>query len=190
MLVFLIAEVLRDFWLAAPYAAGWFFLFSGTTISTWIVVLMIGFYFIIVWGALVRPLFSVGTPLNQLTSLRSPQLTALIVISRTHAWFLTIFGLGLLAPRWAQCLWGASGLGLYFPIFSKAGPFAAIALWLWLGVLDSIQGIAIGFLLLQTLSRVHVTATLAIAQILGSITVAIGECCTAVRMMWTVANLL
>ena len=66
-------------------------------------------------------------------------------------------------------------MGLYFPVFSVAGPYAAIALWLWLGVLDSIQGIAIGVLLLQTLSRVHVTATLAIAQILGSITVAIGR---------------
>lgn len=41
-------------------------------------------------------------------------------------------------------------------------------LWLWLGVLDAIQGVGLGMILLQTLSRLHVCATLAGAQLLGS----------------------
>ena len=42
-------------------------------------------------------------------------------------------------------------------------------LWLWLGVLDAIQGVGLGMILLQTLSRLHVCATLALAQMVGSI---------------------
>lgn len=41
-------------------------------------------------------------------------------------------------------------------------------LWLWLGVLDALQGVGLGMILLQTLSRLHVCATLAGAQLLGS----------------------
>ena len=51
--------------------------------------------------------------------------------------------MGLGAPRWAQMLWGVSGIGLYVPW--AGGPVAsAIAgrgLWLWLGVLDAVQGV-------------------------------------------------
>ena len=69
-------------------------------------------------------------------------------------------------------------------------------LWLWLGVLDAIQGVGLyvsfplkpgcqfltslppanrGMILLQTLSRLHVCATLAIAQMLGSVVVIIAR---------------
>ncbi len=49
-------------------------------------------------------------------------------------------------------------------------------LWLWLGVLDAIQGVGLGMILLQTLSRLHVCATLAGAQLLGSCVVMIARC--------------
>lgn len=46
-----------------------------------------------------------------------------------------------------------------------------LSLWLWLGVLDAVQGVGLGMILLQTLSRLHVCATLAFAQVIGSICV-------------------
>lgn len=48
-------------------------------------------------------------------------------------------------------------------------------LWLWLGVLDAVQGVGLGMILLQTLSRLHVCATLAGAQLLGSCVVMIAR---------------
>lgn len=49
------------------------------------------------------------------------------------------------------------------------------SLWLWLGVLDAVQGVGLGIILLQTLSRVHVAATLCIAQIIGSTSVLVAK---------------
>ena len=40
-------------------------------------------------------------------------------------------------------------MGLYVPWAGHAGPYAAIALWLWLGVLDAVQGVGLGMILLQ-----------------------------------------
>lgn len=48
-------------------------------------------------------------------------------------------------------------------------------IWLWLGVLDAIQGVGLGMILLQTLSRLHVCATLAGAQLLGSVVVMVAR---------------
>jgi hypothetical protein len=39
-----------------------------------------------------------------------------------------------------QMLWGTSSLALYVPWAGRAGPYLSISLWLWLGVLDAIQG--------------------------------------------------
>ena len=51
--------------------------------------------------------------------------------------------MGLGAPRWAQTLWSTSNMGHYLPW--TAGPVASglagRALWLWLGVLDAVQGV-------------------------------------------------
>lgn len=52
---------------------------------------------------------------------------------------------------------------------------SSTCIWLWLGVLDAIQGVGLGMILLQTLSRLHVCATLAGAQLLGSIVVMIAR---------------
>jgi hypothetical protein len=51
---------------------------------------------------------------------------------------------------------------------SVADRTSGTCLWLWLGVLDALQGVGLGMILLQTLSRLHVCATLAGAQLLGS----------------------
>jgi len=42
-------------------------------------------------------------------------------------------------------------------------------LWLWLGVLDSIQGVGIGMIMLGTLTRIHVACAIVITQVLGSV---------------------
>lgn len=68
-------------------------------------------------------------------------------------------------------LWGISNIGLYVPW--AGGPVASAlagrALWLWLGVLDAVQGVGFGMILLQTLTRLHVTFTLILAQMIGSL---------------------
>ena len=48
-----------------------------------------------------------------------------------------------------QMLWGTSSLALYIPWAGHAGPYLGISLWLWLGVLDAIQGVGLGMILLQ-----------------------------------------
>lgn len=72
-------------------------------------------------------------------------------------------------------LWGTSSLALYIPWAGAAGPYLGLSLWLWLGVLDAIQGVGLGMILLQTLSRLHVCATLAFAQVIGSICVMVAR---------------
>lgn len=46
-------------------------------------------------------------------------------------------------------LWGTSSLALYIPWAGHAGPYLGLSLWLWLGVLDAIQGVGLGMILLQ-----------------------------------------
>jgi alpha-1,3-glucan synthase len=95
-----------------------------------------------------------------------------------------------------KMLWGTSSLALYIPWAGRAGPYLGISLWLWLGVLDAVQGVGLGMILLQvtcrklpyhptwtlidiaipqTLSRLHVCATLAFSQIIGSVCVMVAR---------------
>ncbi|GAB1318283.1 alpha-1,3-glucan synthase [Madurella fahalii] len=91
--------------------------------------------------------------------------------SDEHTWLLPIFAIGLCAPRWAQEFWGTSGIGWYLPW--AGGPVGSAilsrCLWLWLGLLDNIQGVGLGMLLLATLTRQHVLTVLIWAQIVGSV---------------------
>ena len=79
--------------------------------------------------------------------------------------------MGLGAPRWAQLLWSTSNVGAYVPWAggAVASALAGRALWLWLGVLDALQGVGFGMILLQTLTRFHVLFTLLAAQVIGSV---------------------
>ena len=51
--------------------------------------------------------------------------------------------MGLGAPRWAQILWSTSNMGQYLPwtVGPVASGVAGRSLWLWLGVLDAVQGV-------------------------------------------------
>lgn len=56
--------------------------------------------------------------------------------------------------------WAATPLG---------GALVGRALWLWLGVLDAIQLVGFGMILLQTLTRLYVAFAVVCTQILGTI---------------------
>lgn len=68
-------------------------------------------------------------------------------------------------------LWGTSAIGAYLPWAGSAIASALLgrSLWLWLGVLDALQGVGFGMILLQTMTRFHICFTLIAAQVLGSI---------------------
>jgi alpha-1,3-glucan synthase len=92
-------------------------------------------------------------------------------LSKSHSWILPVFACGLGAPRWAQIWWGVSGMGLFLPWAGSYTTSALVSrsLWLWLGILDSLQGVGFGMILLQTLTRMHICFTLLASQVLGSI---------------------
>ncbi len=136
-----------------PYGRNWSFLWS-VPIPTYQILLLVIAFFIGVWGAL---------------------LGILTHFSKTHTWLLPVFAVGLGAPKWCQMMWGTSSLALYIPWAGSGGPYLGLSLWLWLGVLDAIQGVGLGMILLQTLSRLHVCATLAFSQIIGSVCVMIAR---------------
>lgn len=81
-------------------------------------------------------------------------LVVLTHFSKTHTWLLPVFAVGLGAPRWCQMLWGTSSLALYIPWAGSGGPYLGISLWLWLGVLDAVQGVGLGMILLQVCSSI------------------------------------
>ncbi|KAG8897345.1 Cell wall alpha-1,3-glucan synthase ags1, partial [Tulasnella sp. 403] len=153
VLWFLASEILRDYWLSGPYGRNWSFLWSAPIPKAAILALIIVF-FVIVWALLIG---------------------VLTYFAKTHTWLLPVFAVGLGAPRWCQMLWGTSSLALYIPWAGSAGPYLGTSLWLWLGVLDAVQGVGLGMILLQTLSRLHVCATLAFAQLIGCICVAVAR---------------
>jgi len=100
-------------------------------------------------------------------------------LSKSHSWIVPIFAIGLGAPRWCQMLWSTSNIGLYLPWAGDAVASALVSrsLWLWLGLLDTIQGVGFGMIFLQTLTRIHVAFTLIAAQVLGSIATIIARAC-------------
>ncbi|KAL6717287.1 Cell wall alpha-1,3-glucan synthase ags1 [Lecanora helva] len=150
ILWFFVVVIIQNYWLSAPYGRNWLYLWSSQHLPAWGVVILVLIFFIAIW-AIILYIFS--------------------VLSTHHSWVLPVFAMGLGAPRWAQMLWGISNIGTYVPW--AGGPIAsAVAgrcLWLWLGVLDAIQGVGFGMILLQTLTRFHVLFTLIAAQVLGSV---------------------
>jgi len=147
---FFIAVFVQNYFLASIYGRNWKYLWSSQHAPGWAIFLLILFFFVIVW-ALLLWWFS--------------------QLSTTHSWFIPIFAIGLGAPRWCQILWSCSNIGMYLPWAGSpvASALLGRGLWLWLGVLDSVQGIGFGMILLQTLTRFHITFTLVAAQVIGSV---------------------
>ena len=147
---FFMSVLVQNFFLSAPYGRNWLYLWSSQHAPGWLIALLVILFFIGVWAAVLY-IFN--------------------LLSRSHSWILPIFAIGLGAPRWGQMLWGTSGLGAYVPWAGSpvGSAIAGRALWLWLGVLDSLQGVGFGMILLHTLTRFHITFTLVSAQVLGSL---------------------
>lgn len=147
---YLFAVIIQNYFLSSVYGRNWFFLFSSSVLPTWAVVCLSLAFFIVMWGIV---------------------LLVLGKFSQAHPWLFPIFSVGLGAPRWAQMWWGCSRIGLWLPWAGSAvaGAVASRMLWLWLGLLDGIQGAGIGMILMLTLTRVHVAAAIVAAQVLGSI---------------------
>lgn len=156
VLWFFVTVVIQNFFLSAPYGRNWSFLWSSNHASGWQVMLLVLLFFIGVWAAF---------------------LWGLSILSKDHSWILPMFAIGLGAPRWAQIWWATSGIGQWLPWAGgyTSGALLSRSIWLWLGVLDSVQGVGLGMILLGTLTRVHVAFTLITAQVLGSIATMVGR---------------
>ncbi|KAL5338002.1 hypothetical protein BJX70DRAFT_408930 [Aspergillus crustosus] len=150
VLWFFFMVIIQTWFLAAATGRNWSFLWSSQHAKTWHVVLLVLGFFIILW-VLAMLLFR--------------------TLAKEHSWILPVFGLSLGSPLWAQTWWGTSNIGHYLPWTAglTAGALASRCLWLWLGLLNEIQQVGLGMILLQTLTRVHVCFVLVAAQALGSI---------------------
>ncbi|KAL2313149.1 Cell wall alpha-1,3-glucan synthase ags1 [Schizosaccharomyces pombe] len=151
---FCISVFLQNFWLSSLNGRSWSYLWDIGNIHQWQIFLLIVAFYIVLWALL---------------------LGVLAWISRTHSWIICVFGVGLGAPRWLQQFWATSNIGLYLPWAGYSGPYLGRTLWLWLGVLDAIQSVGIGMILLQTLTRRHVASTLMTGQIVGAVATMIGR---------------
>ncbi|KAK3698923.1 hypothetical protein LTR37_016710 [Vermiconidia calcicola] len=150
VLWFFIMVVIQNFFLSAPYGRNWLYLWSSQHLPTWGVALLVILFFVAIWAAMLQ---------------------YAAVLSKSHSWLMPIFAFGLGAPRWAQMLWGVSGIGQYVPWAGGAiaSAVAGRCLWLWLGVLDSLQNVGFGMIMLHTLTRFHISFVLILAQVLGSL---------------------
>ena len=119
---FFVVVVIQNYWLSAPYGRNWLYLWSSQHLGAWQIFLLVIFFFVAVWAAF---------------------LYVFALLSTSHSWILPIFAMGLGAPRWAQMLWGTSNIGQYVPWAGgpAASALAGRSLWLWLGVLDALQGV-------------------------------------------------
>jgi len=141
---FFVAVILQNFWLSAPYGRNWSYLWTGAN-PTWQIILLILIFFIGAWSAL---------------------LLILGLLSKSHSWILPVFAIGLGAPRWCQMLWGTTFIGYSLPWADigtgidriRTGLLVAKSLWLWLGVLDALQGVGFGMMLLQVRPHTSVNA--------------------------------
>lgn len=147
---FLVATFVQNLFLSAPYGRNWSYLWSSDHAPGWAIFLMLVLFFVIVWAGV---LFYFGH------------------LSVTHSWIIPIFAIGLGAPRWCQILWATSNIGQYLPWAGSpvASAILGRGLWLWLGVLDSIQGIGFGMIILQTMARFHCSFALMAGQCIGAI---------------------
>lgn len=146
---FFITVMIQSFFLSTLTGRNWSYLWSSKHTQVYQIVLLAIFFLIILWAAF---------------------LWAFGILSKTHTWILPLFAIGLGAPRWCQILWSCTPIGAYLPW--AGGPVASAmfgrGLWLWLGLLDSLQGVGFGMILLQTLTRAHIAATLVGAQVIGA----------------------
>lgn len=131
---FFVAVFIQNIFLSSPYGRNWAYLWSSKHAPSWAIFLLVVLFFVILW---ILALWTFST------------------LSSTHTWILPMFAVGLGAPRFCQILWSTSNIGTYLPWAGSplASALLGRSLWLWLGLLDSIQGVGFGMILLQTLGK-------------------------------------
>lgn len=151
---FLLLVAVQNYTLSPLYGRTWLFLFASPALPQWGALLVALGFFVGLWAALFWGLHRVAGAATK------------------HPWLLPVLAVGLGSPRWAQTLWACSGVGLWLPWTGGALVTSALAsrlLWLWLGVLDSLQAVGLGLALLLTLgTRLHVAGALTAAQVVGA----------------------
>lgn len=149
VLWFLLTVLIQNFFLSTLTGRNWSYLWSSTYTHPYQIALLAILFFVFLWSILLF-FFSQA--------------------AKTHTWIIPIFAIGLGAPRWAQILWSCTPISQFLPWAGSplASALLGRGLWLWLGLLDALQGVGFGMILLQTLTRIHISATLIAAQILGS----------------------
>ena len=161
---FFVAILIQNYFLSTQYGRSWSFLFASGHVPWWAVFVLLVFFFIVLWAA---------------------AMWGFSILTKTHTWVLPMFAVGLCAPRWAQIWWATSGMAVWLP-WAPGGYIGSAllsrALWMWLGVLDMVQGVGIGMILLSTLTRVHVLFSLVIAQILGAAATAVGRASSPAKL--------
>ncbi|EPY51942.1 alpha-1,3-glucan synthase Mok11 [Schizosaccharomyces cryophilus OY26] len=161
ILWFFFASILQNYWMSTLQGRSWAFVWSPRSTNRWVTFLLVLFFYVAIWLGTIGGLAS---------------------LSQKHSWILPILGLGFGAPRWLQTLWGTSNIGLYLPYFGKAAPYMSRMLWLWLGLLDTVQAVGIGIILLQTLTREHINLVLNLGQVIGAIASMIGRATSPCRI--------
>ncbi|KAK4466054.1 family 5 putative glycoside hydrolase family 13/Glycosyltransferase [Cladorrhinum samala] len=156
IICFLVSVMIQNYWMSSNYGRSWRFLWTTAHAEPWQILLLIILFFGVIWIGLFAQL---------------------AYMSKEHSWIFPVLAIGLGAPRWAQIFWGVSGVGTSLPwtISPVGGALLSRALWLWLGVLDALQGTGVGMMLLQTTTRFHNNFALVAAQVLGSAATAIGR---------------
>ncbi|PWN31216.1 alpha-1,3-glucan synthase [Meira miltonrushii] len=155
---FFLMVIVQNFFLSTQTGRNWSFLWSSKHTPSWQIALLAIFFFIFLWIAIM---------------------SGFSILSKSHSWLLPIIAAGLGAPRWAQIWWAVSGMALWLPWTGSyiASGLVARSLWLWLGLLDTVQSVGVGMALLATMTRFHVTFTLMTAQILGALMTVIARAC-------------
>lgn len=149
VLWFFVAVIIQNYFLSTPYGRNWRYLWSSQHAPRWAIAILVLVFFIGVWALVMWVLHN---------------------MSKKHSWILPIFAVSLGAPRFLQMLWGVGGNGTYVPWGGPVcGALLARSLWLWLGVLDAVQGVGFGMILLQTLTRYYIVFALTAAQVIGSV---------------------
>lgn len=150
VLWFFVSVVLQNYFLSTVYGRNWRYMFGSQHAPAWAVGLMMVGFFVGAWAVVMCCLY---------------------IVSAEHSWVPPVLGVCLGAPRWCQELWAVSGAAAFVPwgATDVGGAVLGRALWLWLGVLDELQGVGLGMILLQTLPRFHVAATLVACQVVGSL---------------------
>ncbi|EPX70779.1 alpha-1,3-glucan synthase Mok11 [Schizosaccharomyces octosporus yFS286] len=161
ILWFFFASILQNYWMSTLQGRSWAFVWSARSTNRWVTFLLVILFYVAIWLGAISGLAS---------------------LSQKHSWILPILGLGFGAPRWLQTLWGTSNIGLYLPYFGKAAPYLSRMLWLWLGLLDTIQAVGIGIILLQTLTREHINLVLNLGQVIGAVASMVGRATSPCRI--------